>query len=143
MFNRARASILYLDDERMCLDVFRATFGDEFQVRTAQTAAEARRALASEGPFDVIISDQFMPELDGVTFLGEAAAASPESYRVLLTGSVGVGDCLRAIASGVVQLFISKPWNDEHLRRVLELAESSARMRASVSRIQGVSNRAA
>lgn len=135
MTNQPKASILYLDDEQTCLDVFRLTFGDEYLVRVAQTAAEGRRALASEGPFDVVISDQFMPDLDGLTFLGEAQTASPESYRVLLTGSVGVGDCLREIASGVVQLFIVKPWDQDHMRRVLELAESASRMRDSASRI--------
>lgn len=143
MNNQPRFAILYLDDEPICLEVFRDTFGDEYLVRAVQTVAEARRALASEGVFDVIISDQSMPELDGVTFLSEAAAASPDSYRVLLTGNVGVGDCFREIAAGVVQLFIAKPWDVSHIRRVLELAEAAARLRASTSRTRGATDRAA
>jgi two-component system, NtrC family, response regulator HupR/HoxA len=137
------ASILYVDDEQMCLDVFRLTFDDDYRICTAQTPAEARRLLREEKPFDVVISDQVMPELSGVTFLGEAAEASPESYRVLLTGSIGVGDCMRELAAGVVQLFIAKPWSTEHMRRVLDLANSTARMRASVSKMWTVVDNAA
>ena len=119
----AKRSILYLDDEAMCLDVFHQVFSEEYDIRTALTLDEARRALA-ERPPDIIISDQTMPELRGSDFLREAATAYPLSVRMMLTGSVCVGEVLREISTGVVNLFISKPWAETDMRRALEWAVS-------------------
>ena len=115
----AKRSILYLDDEAMCLDVFQQVFSEEYDIRIALTLDEARRALA-ERPPDIIISDQTMPELQGSDFLREAATAYPLSIRVMLTGSVYAGEVLREISTGVVNLFISKPWAETDMRRALE-----------------------
>ncbi len=114
-----KRSVLYLDDEACCLDLFREVFAGEYDVRTASTPAEARRMLA-ERPADVVISDQTMPDTTGKVFLAEVAAAYPSTYRVLLTGSITVGDAIHEIGVGVVHAFVSKPWGKEDLNRVLE-----------------------
>jgi len=114
-------SIFYLDDEVGCLDIFESCFGDEYHVRTASTLAEARRMLL-ERPADIIISDQLMPEISGREFLSEVARAYPSSYRVMLTGSMTVGEFIPEISSGIVHLFVAKPWEARHMRQVLERA---------------------
>jgi DNA-binding NtrC family response regulator len=114
-----RRSVLYLDDEAGCLNLFCEVFGAEYDVRTAATSAEARRMLAAR-PADVVISDQTMPDTTGKVFLGEVAAAYPSTYRVLLTGNITVGDALREIGVGIVHAFVTKPWNKETICRVLE-----------------------
>ena len=40
-----KRTILYFDDEAACLNLFRETFGDEYEVRIATTLAEAWRML--------------------------------------------------------------------------------------------------
>lgn len=117
----AKRSILYLDDEVVCLDVFRRVFSEDYDIRTALTPDEARRAL-QERPPDIIISDQTMPGLQGTDFLCEAAKAYPSSVRMMLTGSVCVGEVLRELSTGVVNLFISKPWAETDMRQALERA---------------------
>ncbi|MFL6210414.1 MAG: response regulator [Pyrinomonadaceae bacterium] len=114
-------SVFYLDDEATALDLFQQAFGHEYDVRTAATLAAARRMLA-ERPADIIISDQSMPEISGTEFLGEVARLYPASYRVMLTGSMAMGAAISEIASGVVQLFIPKPWELETMQQVLERA---------------------
>lgn len=116
--------MLYFDDEASCLDVFKQMFGDRYEIRTASTLKEARRAL-TEACFDVVISDYLMPETDGLAFLQEVAATNPGNYRVMLTGTLGVGGVIGELGSGVVQHFLSKPWNDESIRAAFELAELS------------------
>ena len=114
----SKRSILYLDDEAMCLDVFHKLFSGEYDIRTATTGAEARRALLDR-PSDIIISDQTMPGLKGADFLCEVAAAYPSSVRMMLTGSICVGEALREIGTGIVNIFISKPWGEADMRQVL------------------------
>ena len=114
-----KTSILYLDDEPEVLSVFLDTFGLEYDVTTAATAAEARRALL-ERPADIVISDQAMPDILGTEFLTEVARDYPQAFRVMLTGSMTVGGALPEIGSGVVQLFVAKPWDPAGMRRMLE-----------------------
>lgn len=116
-----RVSILYLDDEPEALSVFLDTFGTEYDVRTTPTAAEARRAL-SERPADIVISDQTMPEITGTKFLAEVARDYPRSYRVILTGSMVVGEAIPELGSGLVHLFLAKPWSYAGMSAALERA---------------------
>ncbi|MDQ3818137.1 MAG: response regulator [Acidobacteriota bacterium] len=116
-----KASILYFDDEVACLEVFRQMFYEEYDVRTVSTLRDARAALA-EGEIDIVIIDQQMPEIDGLTFLREVASTRPESFRMMLTGSIGLGHVIREISTGVIHLFLTKPWAEPNMRRVLERA---------------------
>jgi DNA-binding NtrC family response regulator len=116
--------IFYFDDDATQLEVFQKMFGERYEVLTATTVAEARRVLAEHEP-DIIISDQKMPEIDGTEFLREAAAALPDSFRVLLTGAITVGEVLPQVSSGIVHLFAPKPWSEEGLSVALERAAAS------------------
>ena len=130
MQTRQKTSILYFDDEESCLDVFRQIFSDEYDVRTVSTLAEAEEALSGER-FDIVISDQLMPEIDGLTFLREIARAYPESFRMMLTGSISVGDVIREVSAGVIHLFVTKPWAEPNMRQALERARLSGTSSAS------------
>jgi CheY-like chemotaxis protein len=124
MIHHERLSILYMDDEVTCLDIFKQMFGGDYEVRTALTLAEARRALA-EADFDIVFSDYRMPETTGSAFLQEVAASHPDSYRVMLTGALGVGGVLGEISGGIIHLFLKKPWSEDGMRMALELAGAS------------------
>lgn len=53
-------------------------------VRAFSNAAEAMRAMEEER-FDVVISNHYLPGLDGVTFLMRTSRLQPETVRILLT----------------------------------------------------------
>ena len=116
-----KRTILYLDDDAACLNLLRDTLGDDYEVRTAPTHAEAH-CLLSLSRADIVISDQVMPDVKGTEFLREVAEQYPESFRVLLTGGDTVGNLLREISSGVINLFITKPWTLQDMRQMLEIA---------------------
>ncbi|MGH9900542.1 MAG: response regulator [Pyrinomonadaceae bacterium] len=130
---KAKRSILYLDDESACVDVFQEMFCDEYDVRTVTTLSEARRAL-EEPPADIVISDQRMPEIEGTEFLREVSETRPASFRVMLTGSAMVSDVIKEISVGVVNLFVSKPWTEEGMRQTLERAGASFELRDKARR---------
>ena len=130
----SRRSILYLDDEAMCLDVFHKIFSEEYDIRIALTGDEARRALL-ERPSDIVISDQMMPGLKGTDFLCEVAAAYPSSARMMLTGSICVGAALPEIGAGIIDIFISKPWKEADMRQALKRAGLYAPTRPDVGAI--------
>lgn len=116
-----KLSILYLDDEPMCLNLFMDVFGLDFDVRTALDHVEANRLL-SERPSSVIISDQQMPDVEGTRFLREVAEKYPHSCRMLLTGSATIGDMFLEVGQGNVHFFLAKPWTEKGMREMLERA---------------------
>jgi DNA-binding NtrC family response regulator len=118
---KVKPSIFYFDDEIVLLNIFREMFSDEYEVLTSTTLSEARRIISESAP-DIIISDWSMPEISGIEFLREAAQLCPHSFRIMLTGFAQVGDMLQEIVAGVIQLFISKPWDEEQMRKALERA---------------------
>ena len=121
---RVKRTILYLDDETACVDVFRDMFGDEFDVRTVTNVSDARRAL-TERAADIVISDQRMPDIEGTEFLREVSERYPSSYRVMLTGSAMLGDVICEISNGIVNLFVGKPWMEQTMRQTLQRACAS------------------
>jgi two-component system, NtrC family, response regulator HupR/HoxA len=125
MDSRHKASILYLDAEQTCRDVFRRTFGDEYDVRTAASAEEARRELHAR-PFDIVLSDQSTSGVSGAAFLREAAATQPASYRMMLTGEASVREMLKELGHGFVNGFVTKPWRVDDMRQAFERAFMNA-----------------
>ena len=120
----SKISILYLDDEVVHLDIFHEMFSDDYDVRTAHSVEDARRMLA-ERAAEIVISDQRMPKVKGTEFLREVAASYPSSFRILLTGNAKVGEMLREIGTGIIHLFLTKPWTEQHMRQALERAGAS------------------
>lgn len=121
MVSKLKQTILYLDDDAACLTLFKHTFDEDYDVRTALTHIEANHLL-SVHQADIVISDQIMPDIKGTDFLREVAQKYPESYRVLLTGGATVGNLLHEISTGIIQLFLTKPWTLQDMRQMLEIA---------------------
>lgn len=123
-----KTSIVYLDDEPAVLEVFRDAFAGEYDVRVTETPAEAHRMLA-ERQADIVISDQVMPDISGMEFLAEVARDYPQSCRVMLTGSMLVGEAVPELSSGAVHFFVAKPWSYAGMLEVLERASLEAHRR--------------
>jgi DNA-binding NtrC family response regulator len=85
---------------------------------------EARSVLAECAP-EIIISDQKMPDISGADFLREAAQLCPHSFRIMLTGTATVGEMMSEVSTGIIHLFISKPWTEAEMQAALERAATS------------------
>ena len=116
-----RHPVLYVDDERNNLTVFRLVFSDEFSVRTASSAEEALRLLDQE-PIAVLLADLRMPGMTGIGLAEKVKKAHPDVVRMIVTAFVDTRAALDAINRGEVYRFISKPWRDEELRAILRTA---------------------
>ena len=114
-----KTSILYFDDEQTCLDIFHQFFSKDYDVQIVSTLAEAQDALARHR-FDIVISDQLMPKIDGLTFLRQIAITHSQTFRMMLTGSIGIGEVISEVSAGIIQMFITKPWTESNMRQVFE-----------------------
>ncbi|MBD2313647.1 response regulator [Desertifilum sp. FACHB-1129] len=117
-----KPKMLVVDDEPDNLDLLYRTFRRDFQVLRAESGVRALEVLASEGEVAVIISDQRMPEMKGTEFLSRTVPQFPNTMRIILTGFTDVEDLVEAINSGQVYKYITKPWDPNELKAVVQRA---------------------
>jgi CheY-like chemotaxis protein len=117
-----KPKMLVVDDEPDNLDLLYRTFRRDFHVLRAESGVNALSVLSSEGEVAVIISDQRMPEMKGTEFLSKTVPEFPDTVRIILTGFTDVEDLVEAINSGQVYKYITKPWDPNELRAVVQRA---------------------
>ncbi|BAY26123.1 response regulator receiver modulated serine phosphatase with GAF sensor [Calothrix sp. NIES-2100] len=123
-----KLKLMVVDDEPDNLDLLYRTFRRDFDVYQASHALSALEILDKEGEMAVIISDQRMPEMNGTEFLSRTVERFPDTIRILLTGFTDVEDLVDAINSGQVFKYITKPWNPQRLKVLVEQATDTYRL---------------
>ncbi len=107
--------ILIVDDEDVVLVSLRDTLSREgYHVTTAPNAVEALTRL-KEQAFSVVITDQQMPMLTGLEFLGLVKEQQPDATRILITAVLSLNTVIDSINKGEIYRFIVKPWLREEL----------------------------
>jgi CheY-like chemotaxis protein len=117
-----KPKMLVVDDEPDNLDLLYRTFRRDFNVLKAESGIRALELLAAEGEVAVIISDQRMPEMKGTEFLSKTVPQFPNTVRIILTGFTDIEDLVDAINSGQVYKYITKPWDPNELKVVVQRA---------------------
>ncbi len=118
----SKHKILVVDDEPDNLDLLYRTFYRDFKVIKAQSGQDALDMLSEQGDIAVIISDQRMPGMSGTELLRLTADRYPNSIRIMLTGYTDVEDLVEAINEGKVFKYVTKPWEEDDLRTVVNQA---------------------
>jgi thioredoxin reductase (NADPH) len=126
----AKPVILAVDDDP---DVLRAIardlrqhYGKDYRIVRAESGQLALDALKEltvrDEPVALLLSDQRMPRMDGVSFLSEARAAAPSAKRALLTAYADTEAAIGAINQSQVDYYLLKPWDppEEKLYPVLD-----------------------
>ncbi|MDR2215594.1 MAG: sigma-54 dependent transcriptional regulator, partial [Nevskiaceae bacterium] len=127
-------TILLVDDEVRSQDAMRRTLDEDFTVFTASSAAEARAILQNQ-PVSVILCDQRMPGVSGVTFLKEARERWPEMVRIVISGYTDSQDIIAGINEAGIYQYILKPWSPDHLLDVVRNAVEAQELQRQTSRL--------
>lgn len=125
MAKSKKPRMLVVDDEPDNLDLLYRTFRREYQVLRAESGLQALEVLQNDGEVAVIISDQRMPEMSGTEFLSKTVPEFPDTVRIILTGFTDVEDLVDAINAGQVYRYITKPWDPDELKAVVERAANT------------------
>jgi DNA-binding NtrC family response regulator len=121
------ARILIADDEdiviRSCLRILE---GDEFQVEAVQDGREALRKI-EENPYDVMILDIMMPNMDGLEVLRRVKETHPNVDVIMITGLSQIDTAVQAMKLGAFD-YISKPFEPDELKLVVQRALERRRL---------------
>jgi len=121
----AKPILLSVDDDSDVLRAIerdlRSEYGGEYRVIGSDSPAGALELLKQlkvrNDSVALLIADQRMPHMDGVTFLQEAKHMFPEAKRALLTAYADTNAAISAINQANINYFFLKPWDPpaEHL----------------------------
>src|ERR1700674_4492047 len=115
---KERTKILLIDDEAPSREALTLLLKSaDYDVKSAGSGNEAFELLAEDG-FDIIITDLFLPDLDGIDILKQVKSASPEMEVILITGHAAAETAVRAMKEGAFD-YITKPLNIDELRLIL------------------------
>ena len=122
--------ILFVDDEPSILNSLRRVLS-KFHA-DCQFVSQGHQALElmAEEPFDLIVSDMRMPDMDGLELLSQVAELYPETVRIVLTGYSDEETVLKAINHGRVWGFVHKPWQQNDLLTTIQQALTTQQLMA-------------
>lgn len=120
--------VLFVDDDVQILSGFRRGLRKQFDLETAEGGAAGLEVLERQGPFAVVISDQQMPNMDGVSFLKEVKNRSPLTVRMMLTGNADQKTALTAVNEGHIFQFLNKPCPPEKLAKAIEAGQQQYKL---------------
>ena len=121
--------LLLVDDEDALRTVMAERLTDAgFNVTEASSGEQALEKL-ERFAFDVLVSDLRLPGIGGHEVLAAALARYPGIIGIVVTGYGTVKDAVEAIKRGAAD-FISKPFQFEELRHVLDSALEQRRLRS-------------
>ncbi len=120
--------ILLADDER----AIAITLRDDLEraghkVTLARDGLEAR-ALLSEHPYDVLISDIKMPGATGMDLLHEVKRSRPETEVIIITGYGTIESAVDATKKGAFE-YVLKPFDNDQIVVILRKIEEFHRLR--------------
>lgn len=103
-----KARILVVDDEEVVrLSHVRTLSGDLWNVEVVRNGRDALQMMGQQ-PFDVVLLDLRMPEMDGLTVLKTIKAQWPESEVIIITGYPAVETAKQAVTLGAYD-YLAKP----------------------------------
>jgi DNA-binding NtrC family response regulator len=121
----SKFTILIVDDEKYILELMTdALESEDYTVIAAESGEDALTKLKTR-TVDLIISDQAMKSMDGLSFLKQVKTEYPHIITIMLTGYAKLDTAMDAINEAGVYKFFEKPCSIPKLkttvRRALEL----------------------
>jgi DNA-binding NtrC family response regulator len=111
-------SVLIVDDEPAQRQLITASLDKEYTVVAAASVAEAEQLLAARS-FDLVITDERMPEKSGIELIRWVRERFPEVPIIVLTAFGSIATAVEAVKLGA-QEYLTKPLKSpEELRLVV------------------------
>ena len=133
MINRA---LLIVDDEpNVISSLNRQLRHDGYTIYAANSGSAGLEQL-KKNDIGVVLSDQMMPEMDGVAFLEAVKQQRPDTVRMLLTGQASLKNAMAAINRSQIFGYLTKPWSPEVLKGTIASAFEHYNLTVENKRLQ-------
>jgi CheY-like chemotaxis protein len=128
--------VLVVDDHAptraLVKSILEAEKGTKFETVEAASGSECLRAMDRKGPFDLILLDVNMPDMDGYAVCRALRTVEKNVPIVFITGKGDVKDFVEGREAGA-DSYLVKPISRAHLRSVVNLFTSIGRKKSAES----------
>lgn len=116
------SQIMIIDDDKYVRESLSTFFGKgPMRVLIFKSASEGLNALKYQ-EIDVVVSDYFLPDMDGLSFLKQVAIEKPGIPRVLMA-TITNDEMALGIARAGIDKFIEKPLSIDSLETIIKELE--------------------
>jgi len=118
----SKFTILIVDDEEYILEIMTDGLENkDYTILTAESGEEGLEKLKTRA-VDLIISDQTMKSMDGLSFLKKVKLEYPHIITIMLTGYARIDTAMDAINEAGVYKFFEKPCSLSKLKATVKRA---------------------
>ena len=108
--------VIFVDDVQTNLDQYQLLEEDHWDAHYFLRTEDAKKFL-SENEVQVVVSDQKMPEENGVSFLKHVKESYPHIFRLLITGFSEEALVIASIKEAKVHDYFKKPYDPDDLTK--------------------------
>lgn len=119
--------ILIIEDEKNLAKILKKGLEENSFVVDLSSDGEEGLYMAETYPYDAIISDIMLPEMDGLTILKTLRSKNIDVPVIMLTAKGGIGDRIKGLDTGA----------DDYIPKPFEFTELLARLKAVIRRHKG------
>ena len=119
-----KRSILVVDDDIAHRTMLRIMLGWEYEICEADCGSTAIEKI-KDTPFDLVLMDVCMPEINGVEALDKIKACNSEIPVIMMTAYSSNETAAKALEKGAYG-YLTKPFDFDNLRLTIEKAIAHA-----------------
>ena len=132
--------VLVVDDQPQIPRLVELLLGEGFHVTAAASAVEAL-ARMEDTPYDAVLADLAMPEIDGIELIRRARRRDPDTPILVLAGAASVETAVAAMREGAFD-YLRKTASAQELRAAVERAVAHGQLQREVRRLRDEVERA-
>jgi len=126
----ATERILIVDDEEGMRRLLARVLAKEgYQTVAVANGADALRQIASADPFDLVVTDIHMPEMNGLDLLRQVKEYDPSLPIIVITAYGTVENAVQALRAGAYD-YIAKPFENDEIKLTVAKALERERLLA-------------
>jgi len=124
--------ILYVDDDQSMCELIEADFSHRGYQVVWNTSPAAALELLYKEPFDVVLVDLVMPEMDGIELCGKIIEIRPDIPVIMVTAFGSLDSAVSALRAGAFD-FVTKPIEMDLLVMAVERARKHSALKRQVA----------
>lgn len=131
MKDNSKIHILLVDDEKLVRSVMADMLNKNGILVTEASSGNKAMGLFGARPFDAVLLDMIMPDMDGIATLKELKKINPDVPIIIVTGYGNVATAVEAIKLGAYD-YVEKPVDENRIVLTIHRATEKKRMETKV-----------
>jgi two-component system, NtrC family, response regulator AtoC len=111
--------LLIVDDEEVLCESLRRVFLKEGYEVDCAYCSEAALKLMQMKPYNLIVSDVMLPDMNGIELLGMCRKYNPNLIFIFMTAYASIDSAVASIKSGAFE-YLVKPIDHEYIKTIVK-----------------------